>query len=90
MSNFDDLYNKYRNRYLKLQNKIGGAGAYSLNEYNLFDKVMLDGKEYLIINKNYLEGNYTLVDEQTQEQIKADEEMLKLKEIYTQNRQVKK
>lgn len=60
---------------------------YSLTQFELFDNVTYQGEQYLIINKNYETGLYSLVNEQTGEEIKVDEEMLRIKKPFVQKRE---
>lgn len=89
-SKYNKEYLKYQKKYLNLLEHAGGAASdvkYQLTQYDLFDTVTYMGKPYLVINKDYENGFYSLVDEQTGEQINADEEMLKIKSAYVQKKE---
>lgn len=89
-SKYNKEYLKYQKKYLNLLELAGGATSdvkYQLTQYDLFDTVTYMGKPYLVINKDYENGFYSLVDEQTGEQINADEEMLKIKSAYVQKKE---
>jgi hypothetical protein len=89
-SKYNKEYLKYQKKYQNLINLIGGTKPnveYQLTQYDLFDTVTYQGKPYLIINKDYENGFYSLVNEQTGEEIKADEEMLRIKSPYVQKRE---
>ena len=89
-SKYNKEYLKYQKKYQNLINLNSATKPnvkYQLTQYDLFDTVTYQRKPYLVINKDYENGLYSLFDEQTGEHINADEEMLKIKSNYVQKRE---